>query len=147
MHNHFRYQDKTYPASMLCDLLHTEGAEALAFYEEDFYAGMPVLTKNAFGKGFGYYVATRSSDEFYRQFLGEICKDSGIMPVMDTPDGVEVTRRVNEKGVFVFLLNHRDNDYTAVLPFGGTNLLDGKNYKTGDTLILAGKDAAIVKLQ
>ena len=36
---------------------------------------------------------------------------------------------------------------TAVLPFGGTNLLDGKNYKTGDTLILAGKDAAIVKLQ
>ena len=147
MHNHFRYQDKTYPASMLCDLLHTEGAEALAFYEEDFYAGMPVLTKNAFGKGFGYYVATRSSDEFYRQFLGEICKDSGIMPVMDTPDGVEVTRRVNEKGVFVFLLNHRDDDYTAVLPFGGTNLLDGKNYKTGDTLILAGKDAAIVKLQ
>ena len=69
------------------------------------------------------------------------------MPVMDTPDGVEVTRRVNEKGVFVFLLNHRDDDYTAVLPFGGTNLLDGKNYKTGDTLILAGKDAAIVKLQ
>lgn len=51
------------------------------------------------------------------------------MPVMDTPDGVEVTRRVNEKGVFVFLLNHRDDGYTAVLPFGGTNLLDGKTIK------------------
>ena len=72
MHNAFHYEGKTYPASMLCDLLHTEGAETLATYEEDFYAGMPVLTKNAFGKGFGYYVATQSSDDFYKKYLSEI---------------------------------------------------------------------------
>lgn len=146
MHNHFRYQDKTYPASMLCDLLHTEGAEALAFYEEDFYAGMPVLTKNAFGKGFGYYVATQSDDAFYREYLGEICREAGIEPVMDAPDGIEVTRRVNGNGTFVFLLNHGEEAQVMAMPFAGTNLLSGKAYKEGDALTIAAKDVAIVRL-
>lgn len=48
--------------------------ETEAYY---FYAGMPVLTKNAFGKGFGYYVAAQSNDEFYRMYLGEICREAG----------------------------------------------------------------------
>lgn len=147
MHNHFHYQGKLYPASMLCDLLHTENAKALASYTEDFYAGMPVLTKNAFGKGFGYYVATRSSDEFYRNYLGEICKEAGIMPIMDTPDGVEVTRRSNKNGTFVFLLNHREDTYVAALPFAGTDLLSGKSYEAGAALTLPKKDVAILKLQ
>ena len=147
MQNHFHYQGKTYPASMLCDLLHTEGAEALAFYENDFYAGMPVLTKNAFGRGFGYYVASQSSDEFYRNYLGEICKEAGIAPVMETADGIEVTRRVNQNGTFVFLLNHREEAYVAALPFAGTDLLSGKSYQAGDALTLEKKDVAILKLQ
>lgn len=147
MQNHFHYQRKTYPASLLCDLLHTEGAEALACYENDFYAGMPVLTKNAFGKGFGYYVASQSSDEFYRSYLGEICKEADIAPVMETADGIEVTRRINQNGVFVFLLNHREEAYVAALPFAGTDLLSGKSYKAGEALTLEKKDVAILKLQ
>jgi len=144
--NHFRYQGKTYPASMLCDLLHTEGAETLASYEEDFYAGMPVLTKNAFGKGFGYYVASRSSDEFYRNYLGEICREAGITPIMDTPDGIEVTRRINRNGTFVFVLNHTEETQEITLPFAGIDLLSGKRYEAGDPLPLEKKDVAILKL-
>lgn len=147
LHNRFHYHGSTYPAGLLCDLLHTEGAEALAFYEEDFYAGMPVLTKNAFGKGFGYYVASQSSDEFYRVYLEEICKEAGVQPIMDTPDGVEVTRRSNQNGTFVFLLNHREDTYTAALPFAGNDLLVGKSYEAGDALVLGKKDVAIIKLK
>lgn len=146
MHNSFRYRGKTYPASMLCDLLHTEGAEALAFYDEDFYAGMPVLTKNAFGKGFGYYVATQSDDDFYRNYLGEICKEAGIEPIMDTPVGVEVTRRINKNGTFIFILNHREDTYVAAMPFAGTDLLSGKIYEKGDIITLEKKDVAILKI-
>ena len=76
--NSFTYRGTSYPASLLCDLLHTEGAEALAFYEKDFYAGMPVLTRNEFGKGCAYYVASHSNAAFYRTFIGEICKEAGI---------------------------------------------------------------------
>lgn len=146
MHNRFHYHGKTYPASLLCDLLHTEGAEALAFYEEDFYAGMPVLTKNAFGKGFGYYVATCADDEFYRDYLGEICKEAGIEPIMDTPDAIEVTKRVNKNGTFVFLLNHGDAADVTAMPFAGTDLLTGQSYEKGDALTLEAKGVAIVKL-
>lgn len=146
MHNSFRYHGKTYPASMLCDLLHTESAEALAFYEEDFYAGMPVLTKNVFGSGYAYYVATQSDDAFYRNYLGEICREAGIEPIMDTPDGVEVTRRVNSNGTFLFILNHRDDTFSTAIPFAGTDLLTGKRYEANDTFILEKKDVAILKI-
>lgn len=146
MHNAFHYEGKTYPASMLCDLLHTEGAEVLATYEEDFYAGMPVLTKNAFGKGFGYYVATQSSDDFYKKHLGEICREAGIEPVMDAPDYIEVTQRVNANGNFVFILNHGQDAYMTAMHFAGTDLLKDKTYEKGDTLTLEAKDVAIIKL-
>lgn len=146
MHNSFSYRGKTYPASMLCDLLHAEGAEVLATYEQDFYQGMPVLTKNAFGKGFGYYVATCSSDAFYREYLGEICKEAGIAPLMDTPDTIEVTKRVNQNGSFLFLLNHGETAYETALPFAGTDLLTEKSYEAGDTLMLEKKGVAILKL-
>ena len=146
MHNAFHYEGRTYPASMLCDLLHTEGAEILATYEEDFYAGMPVLTKNAFGKGFGYYVATQSSDEFYKKYLGEICREAGIEPIMDAPDDIEVTKRVNKNGTFVFILNHGQDAYMTAMHFAGIDLLKDKTYEKGDTLTLEAKDVVIIKL-
>ncbi|MBO9599675.1 MAG: beta-galactosidase, partial [Cohnella sp.] len=34
----------SYASSMLCDLVHSEGAEVVAEYGEDFYKGMPALT-------------------------------------------------------------------------------------------------------
>lgn len=146
MSNSFTYKGKTYPAAMLCDLLHPEGAEILSTYEKDFYAGMPVLTKHAFGKGFGYYVATQSNDAFYRDYLQEICEDAGIRPIMDTPDTVEVTRRTNQNGTFIFMLNHGEASYETALPFAGTDLLSGHTYTAGDRISLAGKDVAILWL-
>ena len=146
MCNSFTYRGKTYPATMLCDLLHSEGAEVLCTYEKDFYAGMPVLTKHAFGNGLGYYVATQSNEAFYRDYLRELCEDAGIRPIMDTPNTVEVTRRVNSKGTFIFVLNHGAEIYETVLPFAGTNLLSSKKYASGDRLCLAGKDVAILQV-
>ena len=145
MENSFSYQGKTYPAKMLCDLLHTEGAQALTSYEKDFYAGMPVLTKNAFGKGYGYYVATSSNDAFYEDYLSEICAEAGITPIMDTPATVEVTMRSNANGSFVFLLNHGEETYETTLPFAGTDLLTDTAYAQNDAITLKAKGVAIIK--
>lgn len=146
MENSFSYQGKPYPAKMLCDLLHTEGAEALASYDKDFYAGMPVLTKNAFGKGYGYYVATSSDDDFYSDYLSEICADAGIHPLMDTPATVEVTMRSNANGSFLFILNHGEEAYEATLPYSGTDLLSGASYREGENFSLPAKDVILLKL-
>lgn len=74
---------------LLCDLMHPEGAKELAQYQEDFYAGTPVITENPFGKGKAYYVGTRSDGEFYREFIRSCMEEKEIFPVLETPDGVE----------------------------------------------------------
>ena len=74
-----------YPATVLCDLLHLEGAQAISAYEEDFYAGMPVLTRNQFGQGEAYYVATRSDHAFYRKYIRNLCGGIGNCPGYTRP--------------------------------------------------------------
>ena len=104
--NHFMYGGVSCEASLLCDLMHLEGARELASYEEDFYAGTPVITENSFGAGKAYYVGTRSSQEFYRMFMRERMEEKGISPVLEAPEGVEATERFKDGKGVMFVLNH-----------------------------------------
>ena len=45
-----------YTCTELCELVRILRAEVLAVYGSDFYKGMPVLTRNRFGKGWAYYL-------------------------------------------------------------------------------------------
>ncbi len=114
--NTFCYEGRLYPASILCDLLHTEGAEMISVYEEDFYRGMPVITRNRVGKGKAYYVATCSDASFYEAFLRNVTKESGINPPLQAPEEVEVCVRETKKGTVLFLLNHADHEVSISLP-------------------------------
>ncbi len=144
--NSFIYNGSRYPARLLCDLLHTEGAKALASYQEDFYAGMPAVTVHAFGKGKAYYVAARSDAEFYNQFLQDVCKDDcGIRPLLMQTRGVEVVLRKNEKGSYLFLLNHNDAFSRVWLEDGCTDMLSGEYIHGGREIKLAPKDVRILK--
>lgn len=83
-----------------------KGAEALAVYETDFYAGRPCLTSNQFGKGTAYYVATDPEQQFVDQFVKYLCELRGLKPPLDVPGGVEVTQRHKGDQEFIFVLNH-----------------------------------------
>ena len=145
--NSFTYEGTTYPAVLLCDLLHTEGAEALCFYEKDFYAGMPALTRNRFGNGYAYYVATRSNADFYRRLIGNICKEAGIEPLIETPEFVEVTKRRNKNGTFLFFLNHDTETHDIPLNCTGTDILTDTAYQDGACLRLEAKGVAIIRIE
>lgn len=145
--NHFTWEGKQHEATLLCDLLHSEGAEVLASYEEDFYAGMPVLTRNEYGKGAAYYVAARSDAAFYREFAGKICSKAGIVPALDTPEGVEAVIRRNEKNEFLFLLNHAKTEQSVVLNRDGMELLTGEAKRKGNQLTLPAYGVAILKTE
>lgn len=145
MNNSFVYNDVTYPAEIICDLLHTETAVSYCGYESDFYKGMPVITENSFGKGSAYYVATASNESFYEKFLKDICEKAGVVPILDTPKGVEATVRENENGVFLFLLNHTDEEQSVKLAFGGTDIICNADYAEGDIVKLAAKDVVILR--
>ncbi|MCM3783022.1 beta-galactosidase [Neobacillus mesonae] len=96
----------SYECGMLCDLLHTEGAEIIAEYGDDFYKGMPAVTRNTFGKGEAYYVATDPEQSFLDELMEKITTDKGIEPNLAAPAGVEVSRRVKDGVSYLFVLNH-----------------------------------------
>ena len=143
--NEFSYKGQKYPAKLLCDLIHLEGAKQLddEGYGKDFYQGMPVLTCNTYGKGKAVYIATASEESFYRSFLQDICKEANVFPELDVPEGVEVTSRENEKEKVYFLLNHEDKEMLVQLPFEAKDIITGEQLEAGE-LILKAKDVKIL---
>lgn len=143
--NHFSWNGRRHEATLLCDLLHTEGARELAVYEDDFYAGMPVLTEHVVGSGKAYYVATRPDASFCSEFVAHVCEEAEVLPAMRTPKGVEAVIRQNERDEVLFLLNHTDTEQRVTLPSDGENLLKGMRYGAGEELILPAHDAVLYK--
>ncbi|MBU5594088.1 beta-galactosidase [Amphibacillus sp. MSJ-3] len=96
-----------YEVRDLCDLIHLEGAKALAYYQKDFYQGRPALTVNQFGKGKAYYMAARQKLDFNRDFYSALAKELGLTRVIDQdlPEGVTVQLRSNATTDFVFVMN------------------------------------------
>ena len=143
--NHFTWEGQRHEAGLLCDLLHCEGADTLAVYEEDFYAGMPVLTRNAFGAGQAYYVASRSDGAFYERLMAKLCEEKGILPVLETPEGVEATLRVWEDKKYLFLLNHGKEPKTVKLDGAYYDVLNDCLLRKGEELLLPGVDVRIME--
>jgi beta-galactosidase len=121
--------NRSYSCGLLCDLIHTEGAEVLAEYGTDFYKGMPALTVNSFGEGKAYYVATSPDASFLHGFLANVSADNGIAPLVSAPEGIESVQRVKEGVSYLFLLNHTAEELSADIGSGErTDLLTGKTF-------------------
>lgn len=121
--------NRSYSCGLLCDLIHSEGAEVLATYGTDFYKGMPALTVNSFGEGKAYYVATSPDAAFLRSFLATVSADNGIAPLVSAPEGIESVQRVKNGVSYLFLLNHSAEELTADIGSGErTDLLTGKKF-------------------
>ena len=106
-----------YEVRDLCEIIHLEDAEALAYYGKDFYQGRPALTVNQFGKGKAYYMAARQKLAFHRDFYKKILAETGIEPVINQslPEGVSVTARSNQTTDFVFLMNFNNRETKVML--------------------------------
>lgn len=143
--NEFQFGGEDYKATLLCDILHLEGAQALASYEKDFYKGTPVITENYYGNGKVYYVGTRSERRFYRKFLEGICKECGIEPVLKGGEGIEITKRSKEGKHYYFLLNHAAETKEFEVPFSGTELLGQSEIHRGQCITLKPYDVFILE--
>ncbi|KEO79143.1 beta-galactosidase [Paenibacillus polymyxa] len=96
-----------YEAVELCDLIHTEGAEVLAVYGSDFYAGRPALTVNRLGEGKAYYIASRNTGLFHSHFYRSLIEDVGISKALNVklPHGVNTAIRTDGVHDYIFILN------------------------------------------
>ena len=147
MKNSFSWNGKDYDCGLICDIMHMENAQALACYDKDFYEGTPVLSKNEFGTGHAYYVATRAGQDFYADFLNKVLKEQGVEPVFKPCKGVEITLRLKEETNFLFFLNHNPRESVLIAEKPGTDLLTGKEYCPGDEIVLQTKGVVLFKEQ
>jgi len=120
-----------YDIHIFCDLIHTETATTLATYQQDFYAGRPALTVNAFGNGQAYYIAARTEDRFLEDFYGRIIAQRSLQRPLNAPlpEGVSVQVRSNETHHYLFFMNFTTTE--QILPLGKARLTD---METGEPL-------------
>ncbi|GAB2932971.1 beta-galactosidase [Hafnia psychrotolerans] len=116
-----------YRATQLCEVIHLEGAAALATYREDFYAGSPAVTVNLYGKGQAYYVASRNDRQFHTDFFTMLAKQMNLPRAMETPlpEGVTAARRTDGESEFIFLQNYTVDSQTIVLPDDYQDMVHG----------------------
>lgn len=134
----------SYSCNILCDLIHSEGAEVLATYGTDFYKGMPALTRHAFGKGKSWYVATNGDEAFLSDLIKTIVDEQGIQPLVSPVQGIEVTERVKGEHRYLFVLNHNaDATEVDLGNLAGRDLLTDQEVSGKHTL--AAKGVMIVK--
>ncbi len=109
--------DRTYTCRNLCELVKTSGAEVLMEYEKDFYQGLPVLTRHAFGKGKAFYVCADMEQAFYTDVLTRIIKQENVStPMEQIPDGIEVSTRESSEYLYTFVQNFNHEPVSVSLP-------------------------------
>lgn len=141
MHNRFVVSSPAgavegeYRCGMLCDLLHSEGADIVAVYGHDFYKGMPAVTRNPFGKGHAWYVASSPEPSFLDDLAATILQRHDIRPPVAAPADVEVTVRRKGASSYTFLLNHGDVVHTVDLGDGTYKDLLGGGTVTGQVRV------------
>ncbi|MDE7211950.1 MAG: beta-galactosidase trimerization domain-containing protein, partial [Lachnospiraceae bacterium] len=120
---------------LVCDLMHLEGAESLADYGKDFYAGMPAVTKNTVGNGAVFYVGTRLSKDGLDRVLGQVVKQADVTSVIAQETELEVVCRETQSAKFYFVMNFKDGEYPVPACFTGkTDLLTNEVIKEGEIL-------------
>lgn len=134
-----------YTCNLLCDRIHPEGAQVLATYGSDFYAGEPALTLNRFGRGRAYYLATALDERGLTDLCRTLTEELGMEAALPgATAGVEAMPRVSPSGeTLLYILNHNKEPAEVALPAGSfTDLISNKPCR--EKLSLPGYGAAIL---
>jgi beta-galactosidase len=125
-----------YECTQWCDILQPDGAEPVAWYADDFYAGAPAVTLNRFGAGKVYYIGTHAGENYWLKLLGGIALDDGLALFPELPEGVQAFTRTGENGDLLFLLNLSRTAQTVELGNHYRSALDG-TVRTGTVRLAA----------
>ncbi|HVO38928.1 MAG TPA: beta-galactosidase trimerization domain-containing protein, partial [Spirochaetia bacterium] len=128
------------------DWVNLRGAERLAGYDEWHLRPYAAVTRNRFGRGWGYYVGTIVEEEsFYDELATEVLGRAGIVPAVRPPLGVEAIVREGGGRRVLFLINHTEADTEVETPEGKVNLLSGS--VTGRTAVIEPYGVMVLKLE
>jgi beta-galactosidase len=135
-----------YTATAYADWISPGGAEVLAGYTQWHLKPFAAATRNHFKKGVAYYVGSVIQEpEFYDRLIAEVLRAAGVEPIVQPPEGVEVSVRESDRARLLFLLNHTEEQKVVEIPAGKRELLTGS--ETQDRLELGPYDVAVIKLR
>ncbi|PWI14900.1 beta-galactosidase [Streptomyces sp. Act143] len=134
-------------ARLVFEIVQPRGAEPVATYGSDFYAGTPAVTRNAFGRGAGWYVATALDqpgvDAVVRRVLA---RHDLIGPYAGHPAVETATRTAPDGTRLLFLLNHAAAPAHLTAHATAEDLLTGKRVEEGEPLSLEPLGVAVLRL-
>ncbi|MFV2101040.1 beta-galactosidase [Micromonospora sp. LOL_024] len=111
-------------ARLWAERLRVTTADPVARYVEGPVTGVPAVTRNSFGAGTAWYLATELRADALRDVVREAIRMAGVRPLGPEGDGsVEVVRRRADRRSYLFVINHgtADIQYTAA----GIDLVTG----------------------
>lgn len=147
-YNTVRLSDgREYKAVDYCEVVHSQGAEVLAEYTDDFYKGCPALLKNSYGKGSAYYIAFRDTGDFCNDFYCELADSLKIERSFDgeLPPLVSAHSREDGEHKYVFVENYSDKQVKLKTGTVYENILTGE--QESGTVDVDGFGVKIFKLR
>lgn len=108
-----------------------EDTEVLDTFTEGTLAGRPAITRHRFGAGVATYLGTRPDRATMAALVNRVVADAGVGPVVaGAPAGVEAVQR----GQWLFLLNHNEDEVVVPVPAGAADALTGAPLSSEATL-------------
>jgi beta-galactosidase len=115
-------------ASLWTERLRTTGAEVLASYVDGPVPGTPAITRNTFGAGVAWYVATALDSQAGIDLMSDVVQAANVTAIGPETDGtVEVVRRAASDRSYLFVINHGTTGITY--PTSGVELVTGDPVK------------------
>lgn len=112
-------------SQMLADIIHLEGAISLGEYTDNFYAGMPVATKNNFEQGSVYYIGTQLDEVSLANILKQV-EIQADLTHFEKSD-LEIVTRYQQDKQYTFILNFTQQIHKLPQLFiGKIDLLTGE---------------------
>jgi len=126
-----------------CEIIHAKGAQVLATYESEFYAGSPALTVHSYGTGKAYYQACRDTGELWERVCGDILAELNVLPTLPEAPPHNVTAHLREDGddQYLFVQNYSDAPIQG-LPLRG----EWKDMESGEKLCAVDLDAFDIRI-
>jgi len=115
---------RTLPVQTWCDILAPQGAEVIARYTQDYYAGKPAVTRNQFGQGQAIYLGALGTDVFYESVFGWLLRQKSIQSSIEAPAGVEISERRQGDQSIYFVLNFTNLPQSIKLPAAHHDMLE-----------------------
>jgi beta-galactosidase len=135
--NPVRFEDIEVDGRLVFEIVLPQDAEPVAVYTDDFYAGTPAVTRNAFGAGEAWYVATHLDPAGVSWVMRRILDRHALRGPYPAVAGLETAERVTPDGAHLtFLLHHGDDPVELTAHADATELLSGARVAKGDPLRL-----------